>query len=58
MGLDNLSDIVTVKELAEFLKISESTLRRAIDSGKLKSFKAGKNVRIEREAVMEWLKEK
>lgn len=55
MGLDNLPDIVTIKELVEFLKISESTIRRAIESGDLKSFKVGKNIRIEREAVMEWI---
>lgn len=58
MGLDNLPDIVTIKELAEFLKISVSTIRRAIDSGELKAFKAGKNIRIERESVIEWLEEK
>lgn len=56
MGLENLPDIVTIKELIEFLKVSESTIRRAIDSGELKSFKVGKNIRIEREAVMEWIK--
>ncbi|MBU5312303.1 helix-turn-helix domain-containing protein [Tissierella carlieri] len=56
MGLENLPDIVTIKELVEFLKISESTIRRAIDSGELNSFKVGKNIRIEREAVMEWIK--
>lgn len=56
MGLENLPDIVTIKELVDFLKISESTIRRAIDSGELKSFKVGKNIRIEREAVMEWTK--
>lgn len=58
MGLDNLTDIVTIKELSEFLKISDSTIRRAISDGSLKSFKAGKNVRIEKENVIEWLKQK
>lgn len=58
MGLDNLPDIITIKELAEFLKISVSTIRRAISSGELISFKAGKNVRIEKESVMEWLEQK
>lgn len=56
MGLENLPEILTIKELAEFLKISESTIRRAINNGELKSFKAGKKVRIEKEAVIEWLK--
>ena len=58
MGLEEMPEILTVKELCEFLKVSESTIRRAISDGSLKSFKAGKNVRIEKESVMEWLKEK
>lgn len=56
MGLDNLPDIMAIKELVEFLKVSDSTIRRAIAAGELKSFKAGKNVRIEKESVIEWLK--
>ncbi|NYB73388.1 helix-turn-helix domain-containing protein [Sedimentibacter hydroxybenzoicus DSM 7310] len=58
MGLENMPDILTIKELCEFIKVSESTIRRAINDGSLKSFKAGKNVRIEKESVIEWLKEK
>lgn len=57
MGLDNLPDIITIKELAEFLKISVLTVRRAIDAGELKAFKVGKAWRVEREAVIEWIKE-
>lgn len=56
MGLDNLPDITTMKQLAEFLQISESTIKRAIKAGELKAFKAGKSVRIERESVIEWVK--
>lgn len=58
MGLDNLPDIITIKQLAEFLQISEPTIHRAIKAGNLKSLKVGKSVRIEKESVMEWLKEK
>lgn len=57
MGIENLQDIVTIKELADFLKISEITIRRAIDSGDLKALKIGKSWRIEKEAVTKWLKE-
>jgi excisionase family DNA binding protein len=57
MGVENLQDIVTIKELADFLKVSEITIRRAIDSGDLKALKIGKSWRIEKEAVIEWLKE-
>lgn len=57
MGLENLQDIVTVKQLAEFLQVSEQTIKRAIKAGDLKAFKVGRDWRIEREAVMAWLKE-
>jgi excisionase family DNA binding protein len=57
MGLDNLNDISTIKELAEFLKVNEATIRRAIDSGKLKALKVGKSWRIEKEEVIKWLQE-
>jgi len=57
MGVENLQDIVTIKELADFLKVSEITIRRAIDSGDLKALKIGKSWRIEKEAVIRWLKE-
>jgi len=58
MGLENLPDIITVKQLAEFLQVTELTIRRAINSGTLKAFKVGREWRIERKAVTEWLKEK
>lgn len=56
MGIENLQDVVTIKELADFLKVSVITIRRAIDSGELKAFKVGKAWRIEKEAVLEWIK--
>lgn len=56
MGLDNLPDIVTVKQLADFMQVSDQTIKRAIKEGKLKAFKIGKDWRIEREAVLEWTK--
>lgn len=58
MGLENLPEIMTVKQLAEFLLISDQTIKRAIKSGKLRAFKAGREWRIEKEAVFEWLQKK
>lgn len=57
MGLDNLPDIVTPKQLAEFLQITDQTAKKAITTGKLKAFKAGRDWRIEKEAVIEWLEQ-
>ncbi len=56
MGLDNLPDIITVKQLAEFLQVSDITIKRAIKSGELKAFKVGRDWRIEKENVMNWVK--
>lgn len=55
MGLDKLPNITTTKELAEFLKISESTIHRAVRDGYLKSLKVGRNVRYEKVEVLRWL---
>ena len=55
MGIDNLPDIVTPKQLADFLQVSDQTIKRAIKSEKLKAFKVGKDWRIEKEAVKKWL---
>ena len=57
MGLDQLPNITTVKELSDFLKVSDQSIKRAIYSGKLKAFKVGRDWRIERKAVIEWIKE-
>ncbi len=56
MGIDKLPDIITVKQLAEFLQLSEMTVKRALKSGELKGFKIGRDWRIEKEAVMNWVK--
>lgn len=55
MGLDKLPNITTTKELAEFLKISESTIHRAVKDGHLKSLKVGRNVRYEKVEVLKWI---
>ena len=56
MGLDKLPDITTIKELAEFLKVSEQSIKRAIYSKKLDAFKVGRDWRIEKEEVLKWVK--
>lgn len=55
MGLDKLPNISTVKQLAEFLQVSELTIRRAITSKKLEAFKVGREWRIEKESILKWL---
>ncbi|MBK5262097.1 MAG: helix-turn-helix domain-containing protein [Peptostreptococcaceae bacterium] len=56
MGIENLPDITTVKQLAEFLHVSELTIKRAIKANELEAFKVGRDWRIERESVLKWVK--
>ena len=56
MGLDQLPDIVSVKQLAEFLLVGEAKIKRALKSDELKGFKVGRDWRVEKEEVLKWLK--
>lgn len=55
MGIEKLDNVVTVKELADFLKLNIETIKRALQSGKLKGFKIGREWRMYREDIEEWL---
>jgi excisionase family DNA binding protein len=57
MGLDNLPDVITPKQLSEFLQISDQTIKRAIKDGRLKAFKIGREWRIEKESAIKWTQE-
>lgn len=58
MVLDNLPEITTPQELADFLKVNVQTIKRAIKSDKLKAFKIARDWRIERNSVLEWIERK
>ena len=51
---EHLPNVATLKELAEFFKISENTVRRALKSGNLKGFKLGRDWRVEKNEVLKW----
>lgn len=53
--MDSLPEIVTVKQLAEFLQVSEITIKRALKSNELKGFKIGRDWRIEKENIIKWI---
>jgi len=55
---ENLPDILTVKELSGYLKIHETTIKKAIKSGQLQGFKASRDWRITKESVTQWIAEK
>jgi excisionase family DNA binding protein len=49
-------EVMTIEELAEYLKISKSTLYNLAREGALPGTKVGKHWRFHKEAVVEWLK--
>ncbi|WP_024834753.1 helix-turn-helix domain-containing protein [Ruminiclostridium josui] len=52
MGYEKLPDILTLKQVAEFLQVSNLTIQRAIHAGKLKAFKPGRDYRILKEDLI------
>lgn len=49
--------IMTIDALAEYLKISRSTLYKLVQEGKLPGQKVGKRWRFHQEAIDDWLRQ-
>lgn len=49
-------DIMTVKELADYLKIAEKTAYRFTSEGKVPGFKVGSAWRFKKEEIDAWIK--
>lgn len=50
-------DVLTIEELAIYLKIAKSTLYKLAQEGKLPSQKIGKHWRFRKAAIDRWLEE-
>ncbi len=50
-------EILTLKEVAEYLKLAEKTAYRLAAEGKLPGFKVGGSWRFKREDVLRWIEE-
>jgi excisionase family DNA binding protein len=50
-------DVLTIKELAAYLKISKSTLYKLVREGKIPSQKIGRHWRFRKGAIDLWLEE-
>ncbi len=48
-------EILTLKEVAEYLKLAEKTAYRLAAEGKLPGFKVGGSWRFKREDVLSWI---
>ena len=49
--------ILTLKEVADYLKLAEKTAYRLAAEGKLPGFKVGGSWRFKREDVLHWIEE-
>jgi len=57
-GMDEQSNsVLTIEELAGYLKISKSTLYKLAQEGKIPCQKVGKHWRFRKEAIDRWLEE-
>jgi excisionase family DNA binding protein len=50
-------DILTIREVAEFLKLTEKTIYRLVSEDKLPAFKVGGSWRFRRTGIEKWLKQ-
>lgn len=50
-------EILTLKELAAYLKLTEKTAYRLASEGKLPGFKVGGSWRFKREDLVAWIEE-
>lgn len=51
-------EVMSIGELAEYLKISRSTLYKLVQAGRLPGQKLGKRWRFHKGAIDEWLKQR
>lgn len=58
MYQNELSDLITVDELCEFLSIGKNSAYSLLNSGELKAFRIGRIWKISRGAVSEYIKRK
>lgn len=51
------SDIMTMKEVADYLKLNEKTAYRLTSEGKLPAFKVGGSWRFQKSEIDQWIKD-
>ncbi len=54
--LNNIKDILTIKDLQKLLHIGRNTALRLVQSGEIEGFKVGRQWRVTREKVIGYLR--
>jgi len=52
-----IQEILTIREVADYLKVTQRTLYRLVQDGKLPAFKVGNSWRFRREDLERWISE-
>ena len=55
--MNDKSDLLTIKQVAEFLNLAEKTVYRMANDGEIPAFKIGGSWRFKRSEVEEWLEQ-
>lgn len=53
-----MSDLLTIKELQDYLKISRSKAYELVNEPEFPTLRIGKNIRIPKDQLEEWILEK
>ena len=57
-SIEDMPVMLTIAEVAEYLKLHELTVRRLAREGELPAFKVGRQWRIKRDLLEDWIKER
>jgi excisionase family DNA binding protein len=57
-GEEEMPDMLTISEVAKYLKLHELTVRRLAREGELPAFKVGRQWRIKRDLLESWIQER
>ena len=52
-----MAEILNVKDVAKILRVSERTVQREVEVGKLEAFRVGKSLRFTTEAIERYMRE-
>lgn len=55
--MEQVGGVLTIDELAEYLKIPKSTLYKLVQDGKIPGQKIGRHWRFSKEVIDRWLEE-
>jgi excisionase family DNA binding protein len=58
LTLEDLPDIISVQQVADFLGVSKNTLYSWCNTGELTSFKIGNTRRIRKSVLLNWIEQK